>query len=264
MAADMKTKFSCGLSALCFALLCGCESDRLKPSSASPGRALPLLNRNIDPSELEALEKIIAQPPAIIDHGARPLFDGKTLSGWSVTDFAAGGEVQVRDGLILMRRGEPFTGVNFTNDVPKVNYEVSFDAARISGYDFFATLTFPVRDSFCSLVLGGWGGTLVGLSSLDGADASENETTKFITFETGRWYHVRVRVTGQKIEAWIEQKKVVDATTSGRRVSLRFGDIERSKPLGFATYETTGAVREIRIRNVSGPASEGSGDASSP
>jgi hypothetical protein len=116
-------------------------------------------------------------------------------------------------------------------------------------------LTFPVRDSFCSLIVGGWGGTLVGLSNLDGADASENETTQSVSFETGRWYRIRLRVTENKIEAWIEQKKVVNLTTTGRKVSLRFGDIELSKPLGIAAWDTGAALREIKIRTVTAPES---------
>ena len=106
--------------------------------------------------------------------------------------------------------GNPFTGVNWTNDFPKMNYEVAFDAMRVMGSDFFCGLTVPVGESFCSLIVGGWGGTLVGISSLDGMDASENETTKFVSFETGRWYRIRLRVTEKKLQAWIDQEKLVD------------------------------------------------------
>jgi hypothetical protein len=124
---------------------------------------------------------------------------------------------------------------------------------RTSGSDFFCGLTFPVRDSFCSLIVGGWGGSIVGLSNVDGADASENETTKYISFETGKWYRIQLRVTADKIEAWVEQKKVVNVTTTGRKLSLRFGEIELSKPLGIAAWDTGAALREIKIRKVTAP-----------
>jgi hypothetical protein len=97
---------------------------------------------------------------------------------------------------------------------------------------------------------------VVGLSSLDGADASANETTQFITFETGRWYRIRLRVTEHKIEAWIEQKKVVDVMITGRKVSLRIGEIMLSKPFGLASYSTSAAFRGIKIRDVREPASK--------
>src|SRR5438309_11521438 len=96
---------------------------------------------------------------------------------------------------------KPFTGINFTNDFPKVNYEIALDAMRMGGSDFFCGLTVPVGDSFCSLIVGGWDGSLLGISSPDHNDASENETTRFVNFETGRWYRIRLRVTTQRFEA---------------------------------------------------------------
>ena len=62
-----------------------------------------------------------------------------------------------------------------------------------------------------------------------------------------------MRVTAEKIEAWVEQKKVANVTTTGRKVSLRFGEIELSKPLGITSWETGAALREIKIREVSAP-----------
>ena len=59
-----------------------------------------------------------------------------------------------------------------------------------------------------------------------------------------------VRVTEKKIEAWLDEKKIVNLETAGRQISLRFGDIEQSKPLGIATYQTTAALREIKMRRL--------------
>ena len=150
--------------------------------------------------------------------------------------------------------GGPFTGATYTNEIPKRNYEVTLEAMRVAGEDFFCGLTFPVGDSFASLIVGGWGGSTVGISSIDGADASENETTQSMTFETGRWYRIRLRVSEQKIEAWIGQKKMVNVVTTDRKLSLRAGDIELSKPFGLASWLTSAAFRDIKIREVKGPA----------
>jgi hypothetical protein len=113
-----------------------------------------------------------------------------------------------------------------------------------------------VRDSFCTWINGGWGGEVVGLSSLDGADASMNETTFTRTFETGRWYSLRLRVTPNAISAWIDEELVIDVDISKKWVALREGDIDRSIPFGIATYATVGAVRKIEWRPLpaAGPA----------
>jgi len=184
------------------------------------------------------------------------LFDGKGLGVWRVTDFAGHGEVKVEAGLLVLGMGGPFTGVNLTNPPATMNYEIAFDAMRVAGSDFFCGLTIPVGTNHCSLIVGGWGGGVVGISSLDGYDASENETTKFLDFERGRWYRFRLRVTDKKIEAWMDAQKVINVSTEERRISVRFGDIEQSLPMGLACYSTTAAFRGLRWRAVSGPASE--------
>jgi hypothetical protein len=182
------------------------------------------------------------------------MFDGRTLTGWKETLFAGRGEIECRSGLMVFNMGDPFTGLNWTNEVPQINYEVALDAMRVTGSDFFCGLTVPDGDSFCSLIVGGWGGSLVGISSLDGMDASENETMKFVSFESGRWYRIRLRITEGRIEGWLDDKKLIDANTTGKKISLRPGDIEMSKPFGLASWQTTAAYRAIKIRKVSGPA----------
>ena len=179
--------------------------------------------------------------------GTKTLFDGKTLKGWKITDFGGQGEVTVTNGQIVMEMGNDMTGITWTNDVLKMDYEISLDAMRVDGSDFFCGLTFPVQDDPCTLILGGWGGGLVGLSSLDGNDASSNETTKMMHFDNGRWYHVRLRVTPEKIEAWLDKEKIVNASIKERRISVRI-EVEGSKPLGVACWRTKAAVRNIKMR----------------
>ena len=142
------------------------------------------------------------------------------------------------------------TGVNWTGSYPRSNYEVRFEAARLKGSDFFASLTFPVGESYCTWVTGGWGGDIVGLSSLDGWDASDNETRTYFNFENGRWYALRLRVTGSRISAWIDDQPIVNVSIEGRSVSLRPGEIKLSAPFGFASYASIGALRKVEYRSL--------------
>ena len=237
-------------------LLSGCSTpEKLPPPTVAkpPDAAAPTPATR--PTMIDLLRQAAAKPSQPFEgEDWQSLFDGKTLTGWRLTEFTGRGEVQCESGLLVLNMGDPFTGINWTNEVPKINYEVAFDAMRVSGSDFFCGLTVPVRDSFCSLIVGGWGGSLVGISSLDRMDASENETTKFMNFEQGRWYRIRLRVTDKRIEAWIDQEKLINVDISDKQISLRPGDIELSKPFGIASWQTTSALREIRLRTVIGPA----------
>ena len=180
--------------------------------------------------------------------GEISLFDGKTLTGWKESDFAGRGEVEVKDGRIIIGTGV-MTGITWTNEVPTNNYEISLEAMRVEGSDFFCALTFPVGKDPCSFIVGGWGGGVVGLSSLDGADAASNETTKYLNFENGKWFAIRLRVTPEKIQAWIENEPVVDIVATDKKFSIRL-EVEPSKPLGIATWSTTGALRNLRLRRL--------------
>jgi hypothetical protein len=179
--------------------------------------------------------------------GARELFDGKTLKNWKTTEFGGEGEVYVKDGTIVMEMGADMTGITWAGGaLPTMNYEIALEAMRVEGNDFFCGLTVPVDKAPCSLIVGGWGGGVVGLSSIDGFDASENATTEYMTFESGKWYPIRVRVTPNRIEAWIGKEKMVDQDTTDHELSVR-PEVELSRPLGVATWCTKAALRNIKL-----------------
>jgi hypothetical protein len=180
------------------------------------------------------------------------LFDGKSLRGWRETEFAGRGEISISDERLVLGFGESLTGVTWAGDFPRTNYEVQLEAMRVDGSDFFCGMTFPVGDQPCSLIVGGWGGTVVGLSSIDNNDASENETTRFIRFEKGRWYRIRLRVTEEKIEAWIDKDRVVNVPRGDRSFSVR-SEVELSRPFGFASWRTTAALRQITLQGIKAP-----------
>ena len=177
------------------------------------------------------------------------LFNGVSLDNWEVIDFEGHGNVSIVDSCIIINKGELISGIRWTEEFPKTNYEITLDAKRVDGRDFFCGMTFPVKESFLTLVLGGWGGSVVGLSSIDGYDAANNQTGNQYSFGSGWWYGIRLRVTDKKIEAWVEGEKIVDFTIGNSSLSLR-SEVELSVPFGFTTYKTTGALRNIKLHEI--------------
>ena len=178
------------------------------------------------------------------------LFDGKSLGRWEATKFFKPGAVKVENGQIILEIGGDLTGISWNGpELPTTNYEVALQAMRVEGSDFFAGVTFPVDDSFCSLILGGWGGTMVGLSSINGMDASENETSQTIDFDSNRWYGIRIRVTPDAIQAWLDDKQIVNQRLRDNRVDTRL-EVDASRPLGVAAWRTKAALRDIKLRKL--------------
>lgn len=179
----------------------------------------------------------------------RSLFDGKTLKGWKTPDFFSDGKVSVADGCIILGKGTGVTGVTLDGKPPQNNYEVEFQAKRLKGEDFFGTITIPVGKDHCSIVIGGWGGHLVGISSVDYFDASENSTTRNYPLKSKTWYTIRVRTSDARIEAWIGKDRVIDQIRKDRKFDVRF-EVEDCRPLGIASWDTEAAIRNVRLRKL--------------
>jgi Domain of Unknown Function (DUF1080) len=188
---------------------------------------------------------IAEEPPAKL-----VLFDGKSLEGWKKVESFKAGAVKVEDGAIVIETGGPTTSVVSTRtDLPTTDYELSFEAKRTTGQDFFAAATFPVGKSFITLVNGGWGGGVTGLSSINGSDASENETRRFVKYQDNTWYRFRVQVTDEVIRCWIDDKETFVVNYKGQQVKTRI-ETRSSQPLGFASYRSTGAVKSVQVRKL--------------
>ncbi|MFM7148332.1 MAG: DUF1080 domain-containing protein [Gemmataceae bacterium] len=193
------------------------------------------------------------EKPAAAADKVKTLFDGKSLTGWKVAKFGDEGAVRVKDGAIIMEKGKMLTGIVYAgDDFPRLNYEITYQGKKLAGDDFFCAAVFPVGEDSCSFVAGGWRGTVVGLSNINGANASENETNRSMTFERDRWYRFRLRVVKDRIQAWIDDEKVVDFDSSDVKLSLHIAG-RPCRPFGLMTFDTTGAVCDIRLRTVTGP-----------
>jgi hypothetical protein len=223
-------------------------ADRSQTGKATDPASTPARTQRPSTGAQGALSTVERRAPGT--SAWQPLFDGKTLANWRATKFIGDGAVRVENGELILEAGRDLTGVTWIGpDLPATNYELALQARRVEGSDFFAGVTFPVADSFCSLILGGWGGQVVGLSSINGMDASENQTSQSVDFELGRWYDIRIRVTPAKIDAWLDERQIINQDLKGNKVDTRL-EVDPSRPLGVASWRTKSALRNIRLRRL--------------
>lgn len=191
-----------------------------------------------------------AKAPVPDELPGRPLFNGETFDSWE--SIAFGGEatpyIDSSCMVIPMATAGSLSGLRYmgADSLPHNDYELYFEAKRVAGHDFFAGATFPVHNSHLTLIMGGWGGSVCGLSNIDNLDAAQNETRFIKSFTDNVWYAVRLRVSEGRVQAWFNQEQVVDFLTTGRKLNLR-QEVGLTAPLGFCTFLTTGAIRNVRL-----------------
>jgi hypothetical protein len=188
---------------------------------------------------------IVAADSSAMKH--QRLFGGETLQGWQISEYSGHGPVYVLDSCIVLETGKTCTGIRWIKEFPKTDYEVTLEAKRTDGSDFFCGMIFPVGEDYSTLIIGGWGGNVVGLSSIDGYDAANNATGQMRILSSNRWYSIRLRVSPDYIEAWIDKDKIVEFEIGGHRLSLRW-EMEPFKPFGFATWKTTSMIRNVVVK----------------
>ena len=177
------------------------------------------------------------------------LVDDKHVPFWKFIDFGGREAFEIDNGVLTVEAGYPMAGFVYTDAFPKTNYELELEAKKIQGTDFFCLVTFPVGDQFCSLVVGGWGGTVTGISCIDGVDASENQTKSARKYEKDRWYKVRIQVKPNRIRCWLDDETIVDLPTEGVELSLRT-DVDNTKPLSVCSFETISQWKNIRFKSL--------------
>ena len=193
----------------------------------------------------DAAPNIVA--PVAQATNTRNLLDDKTKN-WAVTNFGGEAEVELDAEEIVLPAGYPMTGINWIGEaLPKQNYEISLEAKKTDGNDFFCGFTFPVGDSHCSLILGGWGGSLVGLSCIDGDDASNNGTKQFHQFVNDKWYRIAVYVDENGIEVKLDDKVIINQARLGHTFTVR-NETRACRPLGICNFQTSSVIRNIVLK----------------
>jgi hypothetical protein len=95
---------------------------------------------------------------------------------------------------------------------------------------------------------------VTGLSNVDNMAADENVTTGYVDFENGKWYQVRLRVTDEKISAWVDKQLIVELDRAERKFAV-WWEQEPVRPLGVATWRTSAALKNIRLIRLDAQAS---------
>ncbi len=195
-----------------------------------------------------------AKPAPVVAAKEWVLFDGKSLTDWETVDIGGSGQVELEGGLLIINQGDSLSGVVYKKaaELPVTNYEISLEAKRLQGVDFFCGLTFPVGNmkTCATLICGGWGGSVTGISSIDDVDASNNATGTYQRYEDDKWYKIRLRVTPENLSVWVDDKQVVDQDIKGRKISLRPGPIETYAPLALSTFNTSAAIKNVRLKSL--------------
>ena len=316
----MKTTLSLSFIGMGILCLTGCEQFRQfqldeRNREAKEYKELNLITQDTNfLANLPEPKPVLEAPTVKTTNKASwiPLFNGKDLTGWEETDYAGRGKVMAKNGELHIENGLVITGVTFTNKtiLPKTNYEITYQAKKVNGNDFFGLLTFPVGDKHASFVTGGWGGAVTGVSSINSMDASENDTTLYLKYNKGQWYSFRLRVTPENLSVWMNPREhliplkatvasivkayvteaakagqelnpkqaeaalrklnpnldanipardtiyfpgeaqIIDENIKDKVVEMRPGEIELSAPLGFATFQSYGVIRNIRLRKL--------------
>jgi hypothetical protein len=199
------------------------------------------------------------------DGGWHNLLDKDAFDkSWARTQFGGEGKVSLEKGLLTLGTGQPLTGITWKGDgFPTDNYEVKWKAQRTDGGDFFACLTFPVDKEFCSVVVGGWGGGIVGLSNVNGSDASENETTRYISFENNKWYEFHLSVTAKQILFTIDGKDTVEVEREGTKFGTRI-EVLRCRPLGYCVYQSVAQIKDFEYRSIGDSSPQPDAQSSTP
>jgi hypothetical protein len=182
------------------------------------------------------------------------MFDGASMQGWlpflDDSYAVSGGPVGVRYGELVLLTGRPYSAVTWQGTFPRENYEVALQAKKNAGDDIFCGVLFPVGTNYCSMVLGGWGNQVTGLSCVNYLVAADNDTASYGAYTTNRWYSVRLRVTEERIQAWVDEKQRINLERREKVISPYPG-LDMFAPFGIFTFDTSAAFRDIDVRRLS-------------
>jgi alpha-L-arabinofuranosidase len=136
----------------------------------------------------------------------------KGLEGWR----KVGGDWQAVDGA-WRQKSNADNAWMWTGDKTWRDYTLTVKARKLVGAEGFL-VPFAVQDdqNFTWWNLGGWGNQRTAIEHCRGGGKRELGSVP-VRIETGRWYDIRIELRGDKVDCWLDGKKLQSATLGGPR-----------------------------------------------
>jgi alpha-N-arabinofuranosidase len=151
-----------------------------------------------------------------------------------------GGGWTIKDDAVVS--SQPITDQKLTfGDERWGDYELTLEAQKIEGAEGFIVM-FRVADAgrFYWVNFGGWGNREHGIQKNGGAMGKHVEGS----IEKGRWYKVRIRCEGARIQAFLDEQRVLDETDEHGAI-LQGG-------VGLNGWNSKVQFRNIKVADLAG------------
>jgi len=126
------------------------------------------------------------------------------------------GEWQVADGVYRQTSDATPALARYAFKSSDSHYVASVRAKKVGGSEGFL-VGFGVRDSenFYWLNFGGWGNTESSLEKTDDGDRRPIGPRVETKIENDRWYDIKIEVTGERIQCFLDGRSIIDLTDDG-------------------------------------------------
>ncbi|HEY3284201.1 MAG TPA: alpha-L-arabinofuranosidase C-terminal domain-containing protein [Armatimonadota bacterium] len=163
-------------------------------------------------------------------------------------DFT-GGDWRVRDGTLGVSRPGA-EGWAIAGDRSWEDYTIRLRARKLGGQEGFIVLWHAADgDHYHWWNVGGWGNTLARCEASEGGDRAAYGPSAPFVVEAGRWYDLRLEVTGHRARGFVDDKLVTDATYESAPAAA-------SPIFATATYDKTDGAVVLKAVNAGSQAVE--------
>ncbi|MHB1036629.1 MAG: family 16 glycoside hydrolase [Pirellulales bacterium] len=211
-------------------------------------RAAETVNVAIDPTQVlnRVDEKVYGHFLEHIYHSVNGGLWGEMIWNRSFEDAGTVGAWRVEDGCLAQRANDENVRLVF-GDPAWRDYEFTLEAQKTGGSEGFLILVRVAGDDeFYWCNLGGWGNQRHGLERglKDGNRWGTIGRVNRGSIDKGKWYQIRVRCQGRRIQAWLDGAAVLDVTDDARA--------HLAGKVGVGTWATQARFRKLKVASLDG------------